>query len=359
MVRSLIPIRAPRPIAWRTSSSHTKSTGFGRDWNGCHRAGGRSPRTTGRAGPARWPRPPPGPRPGRSPASGTGVERRPRRSQFVGQPLDVQQVPRRDVVRGDVAAVAAASQRHRRIQPRRQPNRPVRRRRVDDDAERRLLEAEFEDDLVIASNGSTWCVPCRRSAGSACSARSPRASRPPRSRTVPGRAFRSTAGSRGRRPDSSTISTRVVAGHRDAGLLGDMNAPTGRRAWGWAAAAASRAAAASFRASPADRKCAPCACISRLNGSATSRSTTTEFGDEQSTPLSKLLPVTMSRRGFGHVGRALDEARRVAGSHAVRGLARAVGGAHEPHAARRQNHGDVAVLHQVLRPVERRPTASS
>ena len=95
---------------------------------------------------------------------------------FVGQPLDVQQVPRRDVVGRDVAAVAAAAERHRRIEPGRQPDRPVRRRRVDDDAEGRLLQAELEDDLRRSASGSTWCGPCRRSAGSACSARSPRAS---------------------------------------------------------------------------------------------------------------------------------------------------------------------------------------
>ena len=39
------------------------------------------------------------------------------RPQLVGQALDVQQVPRRDVVRRDVAAPAAAAERHRRIEP--------------------------------------------------------------------------------------------------------------------------------------------------------------------------------------------------------------------------------------------------
>ena len=90
--------------------------------------------------------------------AGRGRGRRPRspvrtgstdRRDLVRQPLDVQQVPRRDVVRRDVAAVAAAAERHRRVEPGRQPDRPVRRRRVDDDAERRLLQAELEDDLLV------------------------------------------------------------------------------------------------------------------------------------------------------------------------------------------------------------------
>ena len=45
--------------------------------------------------------------------------------------------------------------------------------------------------------------------------------------------------------------------------------------------------------------------------------------------------------------------RRVARTDAVGRLAGAVGRADQPHAAGRENHGDVAVLHQLLRALER------
>ena len=61
----------------------------------------------------------------------------------------------------------------------------------------------------------------------------------------------------------------------------------------------------------------------------------------------------MSLRRLLHVGAALDVARCVAGADAVGRLAGAVRGAHEAHAARRQNHGHVAVPHQLLRALER------
>src|SRR5581483_8658622 len=57
--------------------------------------------------------------------------------------------------------------------------------------------------------------------------------------------------------------------------------------------------------------------------------------------------------GLLHVRRPLDEGRRVAGAHAVGRFARAVGGANQPHAAGRQDHGHVAVLHQLLSSLER------
>ena len=58
--------------------------------------------------------------------------------------------------------------------------------------------------------------------------------------------------------------------------------------------------------------------------------------------------------GLLHVGGPFDERGRVAGADAVGRLARAVRRAHEPHAARRQDHRHVAVLHQLLRcPSER------
>ena len=57
--------------------------------------------------------------------------------------------------------------------------------------------------------------------------------------------------------------------------------------------------------------------------------------------------------GLLHVRGALDERRRVARADAVRRLAGAVGGSHQAHAAGRQNHRDVAVLHQLLRALER------
>src|SRR5438876_8979106 len=56
----------------------------------------------------------------------------------------------RDVVGRDVAAPAAASERHRWIESSRQPDRSMRRRRVDDDAAGGFFQAEFQDDLVVA-----------------------------------------------------------------------------------------------------------------------------------------------------------------------------------------------------------------
>ena len=44
-----------------------------------------------------------------------------------------------------------------------------------------------------------------------------------------------------------------------------------------------------------DRKCAPLATNCRFTSSTIGASTTTEFSDEQSSPLSNVLPVTMSR----------------------------------------------------------------
>ena len=69
---------------------------------------------------------------------------------LVRQPLDVQQMPRRDVVGGDVAAEAAAAERHRGIEAGGQADRAERRRRVDADAIRGLVQAELEDDLLVA-----------------------------------------------------------------------------------------------------------------------------------------------------------------------------------------------------------------
>ena len=57
--------------------------------------------------------------------------------------------------------------------------------------------------------------------------------------------------------------------------------------------------------------------------------------------------------GLAHVGARLDVARRVAWPDTVGGLARAVGRAHQAHAAGRENHRDLARPHQLLRPFER------
>ena len=57
-------------------------------------------------------------------------------------------------------------------------------------------------------------------------------------------------------------------------------------------------ALASTSASSVERKCPPCAWNCRATSSATDWSTTTELGDEHSTPLSKLLPRRMSWAAF-------------------------------------------------------------
>ena len=62
----------------------------------------------------------------------------------------------------------------------------------------------------------------------------------------------------------------------------------------------------------------------------------------------------MSATAFAHVGGALDERRHVARTDAVGRLARAVRGAHEARAARRQNHADLRPPHQLARAFERR-----
>ncbi len=151
IVRSPMTSLRPWRIACRTSSSQTKSSGFetavggvGAGLASAGAAGGAafSP-LTGPAGldPARHVTPgrqelvdasgqgpggdaaaapgQPAPSASRPPVPApapVGASARDRRH-LVGQPLDVQQVPRRDVVRRDVAAVAAAAERHRRLEP--------------------------------------------------------------------------------------------------------------------------------------------------------------------------------------------------------------------------------------------------
>ena len=56
--------------------------------------------------------------------------------------------------------------------------------------------------------------------------------------------------------------------------------------------------------------------------------------------------------GLGHVGGLLDVGGRIARTDAVGRLAGAVGGAHEAHAAGRQDHADALLAHQLLRALE-------
>ncbi len=121
------------------------------------------------------------------------------RPQLVGHALHVQQMARRDVVGGDVAAETAAAQGHRRIEAGRQADRSVRRRRVDARCGTPACAGRTRGSPGRSANGSTSCGRGRRSAGSGCTVRSPRASRSPRSRRAPDRASQSTADGRGRR----------------------------------------------------------------------------------------------------------------------------------------------------------------
>ena len=57
--------------------------------------------------------------------------------------------------------------------------------------------------------------------------------------------------------------------------------------------------------------------------------------------------------GLADIRARFDVAGRVAGTDAVGRLAGAVGGAHQAHAAGRENHRDLARLHQFLRAFER------
>ena len=92
---------------------------------------------------------------------------------------------------------------------------------------------------------------------------------------------------------------------------------------------------------------------SRLASSASGASTTTEFSDEQSRPLSNVLPVMMSRTALAEVGGALDVGRRVAGPDAVGRLSGAVGGADQSHPAGGEDDRRFPRLHQLLRALER------
>ncbi len=56
---------------------------------------------------------------------------------------------------------------------------------------------------------------------------------------------------------------------------------------------------------------------------------------------------------FANIRCAFDERRHVARTDAVSGLARAIRGAHQARAARRQDHADVTVAHQLARSGER------
>ena len=80
----------------------------------------------------------------------------------------------------------------------------------------------------------------------------------------------------------------------DPGLLGDVGGRTSdKRGVGKALRDDEHASI-----SDALRKCAPLATNWRLTSSTSGASTTTEFSDEQSTPLSNVLPVTISRTAF-------------------------------------------------------------
>ena len=144
-----------------------------------------------------------------------------------------------------------------------------------------------------------------------------------------------------------------AGGHADADLLGDDESPTCRPAPDWADAAASRAPWRAPRLRPATGSSRPEPGTARRPRRPPPRSTTTELGDEHSTPLSKLLPSEDVPGGLDQVGGRLDVARRVAGADAVRGLAGAVRRAHQAHAPGGQNHRDLALLHQLLRAFER------
>src|SRR5215510_6847305 len=58
-------------------------------------------------------------------------------------------MPRRDIVRRDVAAIATAAQCHGGVETGRETDRSVRRGGIDNDAECRLFETELEDDVLI------------------------------------------------------------------------------------------------------------------------------------------------------------------------------------------------------------------
>ena len=144
-----------------------------------------------------------------------------------------------------------------------------------------------------------------------------------------------------------------AVGHRDAHLCGNLLRGPADQLRDWAAAAASRAPRRARRPRPARGTSRRWASNCRRASSATASSTTTELGDEHSRPLSKRLAQDDVARRAGHVGAALDVARRVAGADAVGRLAGAVGRAHQAHAAGGQDHGHVALPHQLLRAFER------
>ena len=216
---------------------------------------------------------------------------------FVGQALDVQQVPRRDVVGGDVAAPAAAAKRHRRIQAGRQPDRSMRRRRVHADAEGRLLQPELQDDVVVL-RVDRHGVPHAAVPEDLDAALAPfppvlddiqrqhRAQLLDRERIVA-----ADAGKRRDRTLACPSGTLIPT----CSAMTEADFPTSA---GFGSRCGVTSAFANASISAAFRKYAPCARIARRTSSATASSTTTEFGDEQSTPLSNVLPITMSLAAF-------------------------------------------------------------
>ena len=90
--------------------------------------------------------------------------------------------------------------------------------------------------------------------------------------------------------------------------------------------------------------CLNCSRTSASSGA----STTTDCSDAQIVPLSKQVPVKISRNRLRNVRGPLDEYRNISGPDAECGFARRVSGSHKPDPARRQDHGSPLVLHQRL-----------
>ena len=257
----------------------------------------------------------------------------------------------RDVVRRDVAAVAAASQRHRRVESGRQSDRPVGRRRVDDNPERRLLQTELENHLIVLRmNGHRVAHSAvAQDLFAALAAFSPvlhdivrkhRTQLLDRERVVAADSFE-------RRHQHARL-----ARNADAAFRGDRH---GRLA-------DERRIGQALRRHQHFRQRVHLALVHEVRALRLKLALDL-FGDRfvdddrvfrgaEDAVVERLAGDDVVHRLFDVRG-ALDVRRRVARADAVRRLACAVRGAHETHPAGREDHRDVAMFHQLLRAFER------
>ena len=210
-----------------------------------------------------------------------------------------------------------------------------------------ISHAEGARPSRASACGCPRCDPCRRSRESRSSAPRRAPARPRRRRRVSARASPSRAGTRARRRPRPPSGSASPAG-RSAPPSSQSLRPSCRRSAGSKRASSVVTTFASWSASAAERKCAPCAMNSSRTCFATGASATTACSEAQMVPLSKVFPVRMFCTAIGTSAVRSTNDGDVAGADAEGGLARRVGRAHETDAARGEDDGRLLVLHQSL-----------